>query len=297
MNDSTAVDATATRPGGETLEHGPVLAGTDPDLGVDEVEVVAESAASADGVDDDELVERAEAILGVRFRDRALIALALRHASHSDSRLDSNERLEFLGDAILGAVVCERIYTKFPDLLEGEMTKIKSAAVSRRTCARVASKLGLEDLLILGKGMQGQERLPSSLAAAVLESVAGALYLDQGYDVAKAWLVKLLDPLIDQAARSGHQQNFKSVLQQHAQQYLDGPPTYRVLDEKGPDHAKAFKVAVELGGQLFAASWGQSKKQAEQQAASIALVELGVLERGDDGEVRMAGRRDVDEAG
>ncbi|MEM7754258.1 MAG: ribonuclease III [Planctomycetota bacterium] len=253
-------------------------------------EVVAESAG--EGVDDDELIARAEGILGVRFEDRSLLSLALRHASHSDSRLDSNERLEFLGDAILGAVVCERIYDKFPDLLEGEMTKIKSSAVSRRTCARVASGLGLEDLLILGKGMQGQDRLPSSLAAAVLESVAGALYLDQGFAAAKAWLVKLLDPLIDQAARSGHQQNFKSVLQQHAQQFMDGPPTYRVLDEKGPDHAKAFKVAVELGAETYPASWGQSKKQAEQQAALHALTVLGILERREDGEIRLVSNGD-----
>ncbi|MEM1184300.1 MAG: ribonuclease III [Planctomycetota bacterium] len=264
----------------------------DVDFELDQVEAaladeVADPIDDDDGYDDEELIARAESVLGVVFDDRSLLSLALRHASHSDSRLDSNERLEFLGDAILGAVVCERIYRKFPDLLEGEMTKIKSAAVSRRTCARVASKLGLEDLLILGKGMKGQDRLPSSLAAAVLESVAGALYLDQGYDVCKQWLVGLLDPLIDQAARSGHQQNFKSVLQQHAQQYLDGPPTYRVLDEKGPDHAKAFKVAVELEGELYPASWGQSKKQAEQQAALNALTELGVLERGEDGEFRL----------
>ena len=247
-------------------------------------------AGATSGVDDEELISRAEGILGIRFEDRALLGLALRHASHSDSRLESNERLEFLGDAVLGAVVCERIFVKFPDLLEGEMTKIKSAAVSRRTCARVASKLGLEDLLILGKGMQSQDRLPSSLAAAVLESVAGALYLDQGFEAAKAWLVELLDPLIDQAARSGHQQNFKSVLQQHAQQYLDGPPTYRVLDEKGPDHAKAFKVAVELGGEMYPPSWGQSKKQAEQQAALHALTSLGILERDEDGEIRLVSR-------
>jgi ribonuclease-3 len=234
-----------------------------------------------------ELLDRAEELLGVRFEDRALLALALRHASHSDSRLDSNERLEFLGDAILGAVVCERIFAKFPNLLEGEMTKIKSAAVSRRTCARVALNMGLDDLLILGKGMQTQDRLPSSLAAAALESVAGAIYIDQGYEVAKAFLVRLLDPMIDQAARSGHQQNFKSVLQQHAQQHFEGPPTYRVIDEKGPDHAKAFKIAVELNGDLYEASWGQSKKQAEQQAALNALIELGLVQRDDDGEVQL----------
>ncbi len=243
----------------------------------------------------DELAH-AEAIIGYTFNDRALLELALRHASHSDSRIDSNERLEFLGDAILGAVVCERIYEKFPDLLEGEMTKIKSSAVSRRTCARVAMQLGLDELLVLGKGMQSQDRLPSSLAAAALESVAGALYLDRGYDAVRSWLVELLDPLIDQAAESGHQQNFKSVLQQHAQQHFDGPPTYRVLDEKGPDHAKAFKIAVELGGSSFPASWGQSKKQAEQAAALNALIEMGLVEHDDEGEARLVRRRPNAEA-
>ncbi len=255
-----------------------------------EVSALAESGPTSD------TLARAEAIIGYTFHDRALLELALRHASHSDSRIDSNERLEFLGDAILGAVVCERIYEKFPDLLEGEMTKIKSSAVSRRTCARVAMKLGLDDLLVLGKGMQSQERLPSSLAAAALESIAGALYLDRGYDAVRSWLVELLDPLIDQAAESGHQQNFKSVLQQHAQQHFDGPPTYRVLDEKGPDHAKAFKIAVELGGSTFSASWGQSKKQAEQAAALNALVEMGLVEHDAEGEARLVRRRGNAEA-
>lgn len=235
----------------------------------------------------DELLAEAQRAIGIDFKDMAVLELSLRHASHSDSRLDSNERLEFLGDAVLGMVVCERIFELFPDLLEGEMTKIKSTVVSRKTCADIAERMGLEDLLILGKGMQSQERVPRSLAAAVFESVIAAVYLDRGFEAAKAFLLPLIDPMIEEAEQSGHQQNFKSVLQQHAQQELGESPAYRVLDEKGPDHAKCFKVAVEMGGRMFTACWGQSKKQAEQQAAQHTLHELGVLTRDEDGRVRL----------
>jgi ribonuclease-3 len=235
----------------------------------------------------DELLARAQAAIGLEFNDTALLALALRHASHSDSRLDSNERLEFLGDAILGVVTCERIFQRFPEALEGEMTKIKSTVVSRKTCADIAEHMALDTLLILGKGMQTQERVPRSLCAAVFESVIAAIYLDRGFEAARAFLLPLIDPVIEEAEQSGHQQNFKSVLQQHAQQTMGESPAYRVLDEKGPDHAKCFKVAVELAGRTYESCWGQSKKQAEQQAAQLALRELGVLTRDGDGRYRV----------
>lgn len=232
-------------------------------------------------------LDRAEAILGHRFADRDMLELSLRHASTTDARLESNERLEFLGDAVLGMVTCERIFELYPKLLEGEMTKIKSTIVSRRTCAEIAERLELEDLIEVGKGMAQHGRLPRSLGAAVLESVIGAVYLDAGLGAVKGFLLPLLDPLIADAARSGHQRNFKSVLQQHAQQTFAEAPVYRVLDEKGPDHAKAFCVAVELDGQRHEASWGQSKKQAEQQAALNALRELGLIETDDAGALRL----------
>jgi ribonuclease-3 len=168
------------------------------------------------------------------------------------------------------------------------MTKIKSTVVSRRTCAEIAEKMGLDRLLVLGKGMLTQEKIPRSLAAAVLESVIAAVYLDQGFEATRAFLLPHLDPSIEEAEASGHQQNFKSVLQQYAQQIESESPVYRVLDEKGPDHAKCFKVAVELAGQMFRASWGQSKKQAEQQAAQHALHDLGVLTRDGNGRVRVS---------
>jgi ribonuclease-3 len=232
-----------------------------------------------------ETIDSAQKILGRRFQNTALLQEALTHASIADSRLASNERLEFLGDSVLGLIVCERLFEKYPALLEGDMTKIKSVAVSRKICAKVAIELGLVDLLLLGKGMQTSAGLPSSLAAALLESVIGAVYLDGGIQAARDFVLPLVDPIIRQAAESGHQQNFKSVLQQVAQDRFGLSPAYVLLDEKGPDHAKCFEVCVQIGAQRFASTWGQSKKQAEQQAALLALDELGAIATDERGEL------------
>lgn len=228
---------------------------------------------------------QAEAVLGHTFGDPSLLDMALTHASTTENGLNSNERLEFLGDAVLGMVVCERIYRRYPLLREGDMTKIKSVVVSRETCANIARRIGLEPLLILGKGMMGAE-LPASLSACAFESVIGALFLDAGFDRAATFLIPLVEPLIDQAAASGHQQNFKSVLQQYSQHHLNATPAYRVLDEKGPDHSKCFKIAVEVAGRRFEACWGATKKKGEQEAALAALRELGLVEDLE-GEVRV----------
>lgn len=234
---------------------------------------------------DQETLEQTEAILGHTFKDKDLVEIALTHASIADHRLISNERLEFLGDAVLGMLVCDYLYATYPDLLEGDLTKIKSAAVSRRMCATIAKSLGLQDLLLLGKGMKTRSALPSSLSAAVLESAVGALYLDGGLETAREFLMPLLMPHIDRAAQSGHQQNFKSVLQQHAQREMGVSPNYVLVDEKGPDHAKAFAVCVELEGERYDPCWAPSKKLAEQHAALSALESMGLIERDDDGQI------------
>lgn len=235
---------------------------------------------------DDKEIRAAERLLGHRFRNKGLLVQALTHASVADSRLESNERLEFLGDAVLGIVVCQHLYDEYDDLLEGDLTKIKSTVVSRRTCADIAQELGLDELLRLGKGLADRS-LPKSVLAAVYESLIGALHLDGGLAVARKFILKGLRPTIERAAGSGHQYNFKSVLQQTAQEVLGQQPVYLVLDEKGPDHAKCFEVCVEIGARRFDSCWGASKKQAEQQAALEALLELGFAERVDDGEVRV----------
>ncbi len=236
------------------------------------------------------MLDRAADILGYRFRDPALLDEALTHASIAGHRLKSNERMEFLGDAILGFVVCEYLYTAFPNLLEGDLTKIKSAVVSRRVCAKISRQLDLADMLNLGKGMTGRPGLPSSVAAAVFESIIAAIYLDGGIDPARQFILRHMKPFIDEAEASAHQQNFKSVLQQYAQRHLPGNPAYMLLDEKGPDHSKCFEVCVELDGRRFSAAWASSKKEAEQKAALLALSELGLVEISADDQVRLTSR-------
>jgi len=219
---------------------------------------------------------QAESILQYTFKNPDLLKESLTHASIADTRLSSNERMEFLGDAILGMVVCDCLYTAYPDLLEGDMTKIKSSAVSRRTCSEIACRLGLDQLLKIGKGMSNHNGLPESISAAVMESVIAAIYLDGGCAAASQFIRKHFLPIIKQCADNGHQYNFKSVLQQFVQSSGGSPISYRLLDEKGPDHAKCFKMCVEIDDRQFPSSWAASKKQAEQQAALSALIELEI---------------------
>ncbi|MCC6908730.1 MAG: ribonuclease III [Phycisphaerales bacterium] len=225
---------------------------------------------------DEQVREQAEAILEYRFKDPSILESALTHASVADCRLASNERMEFFGDSVLGMVVCEYLYHRYPDYLEGDLTKIKSAAVSRRSCANVARALGLDALLVTGKGMGGPCDLPRSLSAAVLETLVAAIYLDGGLEPARDFILRHLSEPIESAANSGHHENFKSVLQQHAQRRYGHSATYVLLDEKGPDHAKCFEVCVEIDGRRFPSCWCPSKKQAEQRAALNALLEMGV---------------------
>lgn len=222
--------------------------------------------------------ERAEEILGHQFENVSLLKESLTHASIADKRVNSNERMEFLGDAVLDLIVCEALYRKFPEYLEGELTKIKSAVVSRRTCAEVSKEIGLVDLLIIGKGISSRDNMPGSLAAAVYESIVAALYLDGGFEVVKKFVLRTMTPKIELIAANTHQQNYKAVLQQHAQKGLGGTPIYELLDEKGPDHSKCFEVCVAIGGRRFTSAWGPNKKTAEQKAALLALEELGVYD-------------------
>jgi ribonuclease-3 len=226
------------------------------------------------------LLEECQQRIGYAFRNPDLLRYAMTHASSAGTRLDSNERMEFLGDSVMGLIVCHELYQRLPRAMEGELTKIKSAVVSRRVCAQVAEKLRLAEALVLGQGIDGGEQLPKSLAAAVFEAVVGAIYLDGGLEAARTFVLTHMGDAINQAAGSEHQFNFKSQLQQFAQHQLNGTPHYEMLDEKGPDHAKCFEVAVVIAGRQFPSAWGPSKKDAEQKAARAALVALQQL--GDD---------------
>ena len=222
-------------------------------------------------------LEQCQEILGYRFKNVKLLEIALIHASVADHRLASNERLEFLGDAILGMVICHELYNRLEDSLEGHLTKIKSTLVSRRTCAKVADEIGLSDYLRVGKGMIKMRKLPLSCRAAAYESVIGAIYLDGGEKKVQKFILKTMKYFLDKSLTNHTEENFKSLLQQHAQQTLDTTPKYEVLDEKGPDHSKCFEVAVEMDHRRFESAWGPSKKEAEQTAAYYALKELKVI--------------------
>jgi ribonuclease-3 len=215
--------------------------------------------------------------LNYSFHDISLLKAALTHASSANSRRESNERLEFLGDAVLDLVICQELYERLPAALEGELTKIKSAVVSRRVCARVADRLRLPEALTLGQGIEPDDHLPRSLAAAVLESIIAAIYLDGGLEPVRNFILTHMEDEIRKTAHSDHQYNFKSQLQQYAQRRLRATPTYELLDEKGPDHSKCFEIAVTVGRHQFPGAWGPNKKDAEQKAAWLALRELGAV--------------------
>lgn len=213
--------------------------------------------------------------IGYRFKQPDLLRSALTHASGANTRLASNERMEFLGDSVLGLVTCEQLYLRFPDYQEGDLTKIKSVVVSRRTCARFAKALNLGDYLILGRGMHPTTAtVPSNMLADVYESLVAAIYLDGGLDVARSFILRHLGPEIEQVAEGAHGGNFKSLLQQVAQREFGSTPQYILLDEKGPDHSKCFKVAAEIDRYRYAGAWGRNKKEAEQKAAMNALAQV-----------------------
>ena len=228
---------------------------------------------------DEETLQQIEQIIGHTFSDKSLLSKAFTHSSAVDERLLSNERLEFLGDSVLAVVICQALFERFPQYLEGDLTKIKSKLVSRDTCARICGRLGLQDFLKVGKGMVSSRALSGSLAAGVLETVIAAIHLDGGLDPARDFILRSFGPLIERSDAEQDQGNFKSLLQQHSQEQFGATPSYMLLDEKGPDHNKCFELGVVINDRHFQSAWGTNKKEAEQKAALNALVELEVLER------------------
>lgn len=219
-------------------------------------------------------LQHCQKILNYEFRDPQLLIRCLTHASAARTRLESNERLEFLGDAILGAVVCEMLYELFPDSSEGELTRIKSVVVSRTTCARIVHEMNLQPFFILGKGISTHVHVPNSILATAFEALIGGIYLDGGYAVARSYVRRIIAADVEGAAESAIGVNYKSLFQQRTQRLFGETPIYRVLDEKGPDHSKCFQVSAVVGTRSFPSAWGTSKKVAEQRAAHNALCDL-----------------------
>lgn len=219
-------------------------------------------------------LSRCQELLGYKFSDETLLIEALTHASGAPHRLASNERMEFLGDSILGFIVCRLLFERFPDWNEGELTRVKSAAVSRSTCGRIGQALGISEFLLVGKGMGGHRTVPRSLQSNALESILAAIYLDGGLQAARAFIVPHLEEALESILAGQEEANYKSELQQLAQKRFGEAPMYKLLDEKGPDHSKCFLVCAVVSDSRFSPAWGNTKKQAEQRAACNALAEL-----------------------
>jgi ribonuclease III len=220
------------------------------------------------------VLDDCQAAIGYSFRRPELLRAALTHTSGANTRQASNERMEFLGDSVLGLVTCEQLYARFPEYQEGDLTKVKSVVVSRKTCAEFSRQLGMSDFLFLGKGLTGFAEVPPNILADVFEALVAAIFLDGGYDAAKAFVLGFIAPEVDRVAGDAVSNNAKSRLQQVAQKEFGGTPRYIVLDEQGPEHDKCFWVAAEIDGHRYTPVWGRNKKDAELRAAMNALAEI-----------------------
>ena len=217
--------------------------------------------------------------LGISFNDPSLLEQALVHSSYVNENPGiapaSNERLEFLGDAVLGLVVAEKLYQDFPHSAEGEMTRLRAGLVRRDTLARVAKTIGLGDYLYLGRGEEasGGRRKPANLAGA-LEAMIAAVFLDQGLIAARDFTLRLFDEELQKVASLGGRVDYKSQLQELIQAREQQAPAYQLVEAMGPDHNRRFIIEVRAGDTVLGKGSGKSKKAAETEAARAALAQL-----------------------
>ena len=223
------------------------------------------------------MIKDLEAAIGYKFKNIALLQNALAHSSYANERwhnsLMSNERLEFLGDSILGMCVAEYLYCTFPDRPEGELTRMRADMVCEQTLANVAGRIGLGEHLLLGKGEeQGGGRTRNSILADAVESVIAASFLDGGMGAAKQFIQKFI--LVEVPVKKLHNVDYKTSLQELVQQKKNQVLSYALVGESGPDHDKHFEVEVSLNGKVVGLGSGSSKKRAEQDAARVAIEAL-----------------------
>ena len=223
------------------------------------------------------MIKELEAAIGYRFQNISLLQNALAHSSYANERwhnsLMSNERLEFLGDSVLGMLVADYLYRSFPDRPEGELTRMRADMVCERTLAGIAQGLELGQHLLLGKGEeQGGGRSRESILADAVESVIAACYLDGGREAAKAFVEKFV--LVNVPVRKLNNADYKTALQELVQQKKNQTIAYSLVGESGPDHDKQFQVELTINGEPAGVGVGSSKKRAEQDAARQALEAL-----------------------
>ncbi len=224
--------------------------------------------------------QKFEQIAGVKFNDEKLLRRAFTHRSYinenRDSGLEHNERLEFLGDAVLELVITDYLFAKMKESDEGTLTSLRSALVNADTCAKVATSLGVNDFLLLSKGeSKDVGRARTYILANALEAIIGAIYLDQNYDAAKDFILSHVAPLMEEILKEGNWIDAKSRFQEKAQEEIGHTPVYKTVRESGPDHDKHFTVAVSVGSDVYGEGEGKSKQDAEQAAAKAALDKQG----------------------
>lgn len=228
-------------------------------------------------VEKEDLLELMERI-NICFSKDELLIKALTHKSYANEKrkeeLKDNERLEFLGDSVLDLVVSEYIFNKYPNHPEGELAKIRSVVVSTTMLAEKAREISLGEHILLGKGEeQSGGRTRDSILADTFEAVVGSIYLDQGFNQARTFILDLLIPNINDVEMGDHIQDYKTLLQELIQKETNRRPLYEVINEEGPDHKKVFTVHVKIENRILGIGKGNSKKEAEQQAAQNAIEE------------------------
>lgn len=218
--------------------------------------------------------------LGITFNDLSLLEQALVHRSYLNENPDfnqpSNERLEFLGDSLLGLVIAEKLYEDFPELSEGGLTKLRATLIRKETLAHLANSLKLGSYLYLGRGEEASGgRTKQSIMAGAFEALVGALLLDQGFTIARDFVLRLFDSELARVMEATLKADYKSQLQEMVQARHGVTPVYRTIREVGPDHAKQFTVEVIVGDMVIGRGHGKSKRMAQMEAARDALGRLG----------------------
>lgn len=216
----------------------------------------------------------------LNFKDKSLLKQAFTHRSYINENrglsLEHNERLEFLGDAVLELVITDYLYSRMKNSTEGELTSLRSALVNADSCSRVAQALGANDYLLLSKGeAKDTGRARQYILANTLEAIIGAVYIDQGYEPAKRFILANMMPLAEELLKEGAWIDSKSLFQEKAQEYSGVTPVYKTLRESGPDHDKHFVVGVYVGSKKYGEGEGKSKQDAEQEAARDGLEAKG----------------------
>lgn len=227
-------------------------------------------------MDNDEIVSRAEEVLEVTFKDSTLLKTALTHSSFAyENKVEFNEKMEFLGDSVLGLAVTEFIFLRFPEFEEGDLAKLRANLVKAETLHEIAVRLQLGDLVIISSGTeQAGGRENSSILADCLEAIIGAIYLDQGYESAKIFVLRNLEDRVFREAARKDLSDPKTILQELTMQERSILPNYKIVDQKGMAHNPTFSAEVYIDGISYGSGVGKSKKKAEQMAATVALDRL-----------------------